>query len=1149
MATARANARLALMLAIGDLQKSLGPDKAVTAAAEILTASPAKPHVTGVWESWWDFDPSHSPGYAAEKVTRFRRWLVSNADPLALEARDFATSPWTGNTIELVGNAALGGDAPENAKVTAGKVPVAHNGKVEGAYAWHVADEAAKARINLYRDPGQNATLAQQRALLAGHRPDPSVIKSSAGKTLDCLPTDLTAAEFSRAREKSGKILDLDQVELLDQARGEIKQFRHDLTPWSLGLLTDVRRGGLKEDLSAVFEMGTASAINLPTEFGGKKLYASTHGITGVSDPWWSALAGYYNIFRNITNGETNPTFGQAPKEDVSLDTLAPPTNFHPGPVIAKIETLFNFVVRDSHGYAWPNEPDMKFLGHLVYTPLVTLHNPYNISLSFDILEVVFRNEPVAFQFYVNDKPQNACLIPLCELMNYYRRNGEKSFALKIANWPTPTSTSPAGPIVMKPGQTLVCGPYLEPSATFADELNGTNPTPWFDWDNNLTGVASNGTISAIKARPGFYGRCVGFNTDFLTPTYAVPSLNNGLPLTDPAQSTDENSYVMGLKATDKLHIFFSVHAPSAVPNTRFQVTAKLTTNGTTRNYGGLDFYYKDNTTLQNLLPATCRYPATGDVLASDMYVPKTDPIKAHAQAKTFAIFSAHARTCNGGVYETDKRVETAGAINTLLDGRLAGKPFLFHNPARTVVTMDLSSNKLGTGSHELNFQYLPGSVDDVFEINGDRVNAVTANTNAKGIKSGSYFELPTGPLQTIADFRKSNALTSYYLPNFVQPVGNSSVHPLMSTNMVIQKDASVSDDDMLDHSVLANHALYDRFYFSTFATCGSDTPDTVFEQFMNGAAPLASQAFQPYLPAGTTVADAKAQLFAAGKPTNTAYQKAAQYQMIRGPFNVNSTSVQAWKAVLASMNKSDIVTLWARTSTIETKPAGGVPILGMSLLNGGALGGTVDANKIDDAKANEWNGYRELTNDELENLATNIVKEVRSRGPFLSLSEFVNRQVGAESDLTLCGALEAAIGKSRINDKYFTTQVPITAEDLKDPLLYNYKTPAASCGNPAAGAPGWVSQGDLLRILEPAATVRSDTFVIRVCGEAWDPNGKVTARAYAEAVVQRMPEYVDPADPPSLNAYIDTTAAKANKLFGRRINLVSFRWLSSNEI
>jgi hypothetical protein len=45
------------------------------------------------------------------------------------------------------------------------------------------------------------------------------------------------------------------------------------------------------------------------------------------------------------------------------------------------------------------------------------------------------------------------------------------------------------------------------------------------------------------------------------------------------------------------------------------------------------------------------------------------------------------------------------------------------------------------------------------------------------------------------------------------------------------------------------------------------------------------------------------------------------------------------------------------------------------------------------------------------------------------------------------------------------------------------------------------------------------------------------------------VPEYVDPVDRPSLNLYTDPTASAANKTFGRRINVVSFRWLSSNEI
>jgi hypothetical protein len=514
-------------------------------------------------------------------------------------------------------------------------------------------------------------------------------------------------------------------------------------------------------------------------------------------------------------------------------------------------------------------------------------------------------------------------------------------------------------------------------------------------------------------------------------------------------------------------------------------------------------------------------------------------------------------------VYETGKRTKLAvdsHQVNLLKDGRLAGTPFLFHNPSRTNFIMDLATQKPGVQAYELNFQPFlsKGDYEGYMDVDAThRVPSLSGNKTTSGIKSGSYLEFPSGPLMTIADFRRSNALTTAYPPHFVQPVANSRLHPLMSPDKVIETNPSIATTALLDHSFLANHALYDRFYFSTFARRGTTRADTVFEQFMDGTAPLALQAFEPYLPNGKTIASAKAELYTGAVPTQTAYKNAAEYQMIRGPFNVNSTSVQAWKAVLASMKQSEVTTLWARSSVLEARNSTGTPITAMSLPNGAnTRSGLVTPANIDNVRTNDWNGYRELTDDELETLAQKIVDEIRDRGPFLSLSEFVNRRIGPSEPRTLKGALEAAIDKAEINEKQnavwpdtFLNQVPITATDVSDPNLYNYKTPEAATGNPAAGAPGWVSQGDLLRILEPAATVRGDTFVIRTYGEAQDANGNITARAYAEAVVQRVPEYVDPVNRPSLNPYTDPTASAANKTFGRRINLVSFRWLSSNEI
>jgi hypothetical protein len=1178
MAEARANARLALVLAIGDLQKYAGPDRAITAPSEILATSStpvAKPNTTGVWESWWDFNPSAAPDYTAEKTSRFRRWLVSSADMAVAGSRDFVTTGWTGKSIELVGNGSLGAGATHAGKVTAGLVPVSKNGEVQGSYGWHVSDESVKARINLYRDPGQNTTLAQTRALLAGHRPDPSVMKDPAGNLLTCLPADRNAADFTKAKATVGKIIDLNQAELLDNAKDKIKPLRNDVTPYSLGVMADVRGGGLKQDLSSMFEMGSASSNTLPANFTNKKLYQSTHGITGVSDPNWSALEGYYNSFRSVTSAETIPTY---PTKSSTTPPPLVPTGYNPMPVIAKVDTIYSLIVRPVGDLGWlegaARNAKFDYNVDLIYTPVVTLHNPYNVNLSFHRINVTFHDMPIAFNFML-DKGGSGSFVSQSierdtfESINIMAGNGPNKFAINIADWlndgKLPASSVIKGPIVMKPGQTLICGPRFRSNRGWADDQG--DDTDSFDWNNDLK------LTEGVKARPGVIPG-LGFETYGVTPGNYIPGR---------CEVQWSTFFLRDNTVKDRFYVEFKAqqprwdwsHDPVRAPTTKappsFVVTADIQANAssTLTPYAKLQFDYKDDGTLKKIFDdRVYRYPPTGSLSASDA-PPAPARLKFSEQGAyvhPFALFSACARTTNGGVYETGKRTKLAvdsPQVNLLKDGRLAGTPFLFHNPTSPNFTMDLATQKPGVQAYELNFQPFlsKGDYQDYMDVDAtNRVPALSGNKTTSGIKSGSYLEVPSGPLMTIADFRRSNALATAYPPHFVQPVANSRLHPLMSPDKVIETNASIATTALLDHSFLANHALYDRFYFSAFARRGTTRADTVFEQFMNGTAPLALQAFEPYLPSGKTIASAKAELYSGVVPTQTAYKNAAEYQLIRGPFNVNSTSVQAWKAVLASMKQSEVTTLWARSSALEPRNSTGTPITAMSLPNGSnTRSGAITPANIDNVRTNDWNGYRELTDEELETLAQKIVDEVRDRGPFLSLSEFVNRRIGPldpDRRLTLRGALEAAIDKAEINEKQnaafpdtYLGQVPITATDVSDPKLYNYKTPEATTGNPAAGAPGWVNQGDLLRILEPAATVRGDTFVIRSYGEAQDANGRVIARAYAEAVVQRVPEYVDPANRPSLNVHADPAASAANKAFGRRFNVASFRWLSHNEI
>ena len=118
----------------------------------------------------------------------------------------------------------------------------------------------------------------------------------------------------------------------------------------------------------------------------------------------------------------------------------------------------------------------------------------------------------------------------------------------------------------------------------------------------------------------------------------------------------------------------------------------------------------------------------------------------------------------------------------------------------------------------------------------------------------------------------------------------------------------------------------------------------------------------------------------------------------------------------------------------------------------------------------------------EIKLIADKLVDEVRERGPFLSLAEFVNRRV-TDGSLGLTGAVQAAIDASGVNAG--AMQETFSTDDYPADSRNNI-VPADT----GVGVPGYLTQADLLKSIAPVISVRGDTFTIRSYGEARDGEG-----------------------------------------------------------
>ena len=248
----------------------------------------------------------------------------------------------------------------------------------------------------------------------------------------------------------------------------------------------------------------------------------------------------------------------------------------------------------------------------------------------------------------------------------------------------------------------------------------------------------------------------------------------------------------------------------------------------------------------------------------------------------------------------------------------------------------------------------------------------------------------------------------------------------------------------------------------------------------------------------------------------------------------MNSTSVAAWSALLRGNKDLAIQSLQGTTDS-----ATGTPF-------------PLSSSVSDTASNNGWEKLSRLSDDDISNLAAKIVDEVRSRGPFMSLSDFVNRRITNDSS-SAQGALQEAIEQAGINSGIRAN----TSDTIPNYSDYSSFFPYADVGdrNNATGIPMEINQANILLPIAPKLTARSDTFKIRAYGEVTSIGGGVV-KAICEATVQRVPEYVNPVDEPWRENYANplspTGAAQLdsiNQAFGRRFKVVNLRWLDQAEI
>lgn len=1160
---ARANARLAVDLAVADLQRYLGPDQGISASASILAkdgeTAPNQSRWTGAWSSLWQdgsaiwerddldgglLDKRSAPG-TPDRENRVRAWLVSGGKGVNPKSDPGPSA------VTLVGPGTVGNVAVDQVKVPT--MPVRGTGRNGGRLAWWVGDEGVKANVGV---PNAHDGKRPVPAQAAGNGYSGLLASQAIDETV------FTGASTARiTKEERRKLLTNPSLALA--STGSRAGF-HDVSVVSKGVLANPREGRLKRDLTRWLETGADIPSLGPNSPGlsardpiighqspprqGRARAATGGPRFGVLESWAKGAAPFDG--RNVAS--RTPPVTTVSESSVPKDAAL--SNFQPVAIRATdkdglLPILVEGTYWTSWSWHWNVLPDGAIavgkpyqMRYHVY-PRVVLWNPYNVEMTLEPSMVMIQGNGRQEFFTDGYRPLGSGRLMVRQ--GWIGTEGGRS-----ENW------APVG------------GSFFN-SEGFTDPHMGAYifaiPRTTFSPGECLVFSADK---SAEYDRP-MSGSASGYALEMNTLSCHV------------APDPSRNFYVTNSEINGGIDFIPTSHwrEPTKADGGKgivnqgddCRVVWKLRGNRT-----GITFEEFDRLPQLGIISASLQYGAGREPRVLWDRLNKVPIEETSAKSPVLATIAPDVRTREG----VRLRWHREHLSNELASGPLARTPhfqeaalanwnprasFAFRSPWDNIAG---NLPRTGTAGGPWFFGVYTRDLYDQ-DVSWYAQMPISKNGRQLGNPfgppqegTGRYivFDVPRKETGLLSIGQMMHARTSEFVwhPSFA--IGQSLPDPRLGRGSLdrtapkpldfaearqggftpdaigwssdAQRGGSrgswadqaklifqgLPDESNLvyDLSYELNHSLWDDFFLSTGNRQRFDAWLGDPENF-----PLPNGRFRqsPWTPAAS--------------PDKLAdFHRAAYHLMIDGAFNVNSTSVEAWKALLGSTRHLGFGPKGAAVFPRFLAPAGG-PLDGSMSIDEDTL----------------WSGYRALTEAEVDRLAREIVKQVKLRGPFLSLADFVNRRLANDETGNL-GPLQAAIDAAGLN-KPIEEAYPL---DNSKPLP-NYTHPDNIADatrldqtlKPAStvwGAPGHLTQGDILQTIGPVLAARSDTFTIRGYGDTTDPNGRILSRAWCEAVVQRIPEPIEP-DPTGLNSARNGTSGDP----GRRFVIVSFRWLDAEEV